>query len=116
MSRRELPPGIDEPVFAEPWQAEVLALTFALSERGVFSAAEWSATLGKELRRAEARGAPDDGETYYTAALAALEALVALSASVSAKALALRTEEWRRAYLETPHGQPVELAAGLGNR
>jgi nitrile hydratase accessory protein len=105
-----------EPAFAEPWQAEVLALAFALSERGVFSAAKWSATLGKELRRAEAQGAPDDHETYYAAALAALEQLVAAAGGVSAEALDLRTQEWRRAYLETPHGQPVELAAGLGNR
>ena len=102
------------PTFAEPWQAEVLALAFALSERGAFTAAKWSKTLGKELRRAEAQGAADDHETYYAAALAALEQLAAQAASVSADALSARTEAWRRAYLETPHGQPVELAAGSG--
>jgi nitrile hydratase accessory protein len=103
-----------EPTFAEPWQAEVLALAFALSERGVFSAAKWSKTLGEELRRAEAQGAADDHETYYAAALAALERLVALAGNVSAEVVSARTEAWRRAYLETPHGQPVELAAGSG--
>ncbi len=103
-----------EPTFAEPWQAEVLALAFALSERGVFAAAKWSESLGKELRRAEARGAPDDQDTYYAAALAAPEKLVAAVGSISAEALCLRTDEWRRAYLETPHGQPVELTAGTG--
>jgi nitrile hydratase accessory protein len=103
-----------EPTFAEPWQAEVLALAFALAERRVFSAAEWSASLGEELKRAEAQGAPDDHATYYAAALAALERLVALAGSISAETLSARTEAWRRAYLETPHGRPVELAAGSG--
>jgi nitrile hydratase accessory protein len=102
-----------EPTFAEPWQAEVLALAFALAERGVFSAAEWSKTLGAELRRAEARGASDDHENYYAAALAALERLLAGSGGITANALSRRTEEWRRAYLHTPHGQPVELAAAV---
>ncbi len=107
LARRE-----GEPIFAEPWQARVLALALALSERGVFSAAEWSASLGEELRRAEARGAPDDQETYYAAALAALEKLLGAAGSVSAEALCRRTQEWRRAYRKTPHGQPVQLAAG----
>jgi nitrile hydratase accessory protein len=101
-----------EPTFAEPWQAEVLALAFALAEKGVFSAAEWSEALGAELRLAEAAGAPDDHGTYYAAALAALERLLAGSGGITANALSRRTEEWRRAYLHTPHGQPVELAAG----
>jgi nitrile hydratase accessory protein len=101
-----------EPTFAEPWQAEVLALAFALADRGVFSAAEWSKTLGAELRRAVASGAPDDHETYYAAALAALERLMAAAGGITANALSRRTEEWRRAYRHTPHGQPVELAAG----
>jgi nitrile hydratase accessory protein len=101
-----------EPTFAEPWQAEVLALAFALTEKGVFSAAEWSEALGTELRRAEAAGAPDDHGTYYAAALAALEHLVAARGAITVAALSHRTVEWRRAYLHTPHGQPVELAAG----
>jgi nitrile hydratase accessory protein len=98
-----------EPAFAEPWQAEVLALAMALCERGAFSAAAWSEALGAELRRAEAAGARDDHDAYYGAVLAALERL--LAADVGAAALAARAEEWRRAYLRTPHGQPVELAA-----
>jgi nitrile hydratase accessory protein len=105
-----------EPAFAEPWQAEVLALAFALADRGVFSATEWSRTLGAELRRAAASGAPDDHETYYAAALAVLERLLAAHGGITATALSRRTEEWRRAYLHTPHGQPVDLAAGTHAR
>jgi len=105
-----------EPAFAEPWQAEVLALAFALSQEGMFSAAAWSETLGAELRRAEARGASDDHETYYAAALAALEHLVDAAGGIDADARSARIEAWRRAYLATPHGQPVELAAATSPR
>jgi nitrile hydratase accessory protein len=101
-----------EPTFDEPWQAQVLALAFALADRGLFSGTEWSKALGAELRQAAARGAPDNQETYYAAALAALERLLAADGGITANALSRRTEEWRRAYLHTPHGQPVELAAG----
>ena len=62
--------------------------------------------LGAELRRANERGEPDDHTTYYAAALAALERLVAKNGSVTTGALAQRFEEWRSAYLNTPHGRP----------
>lgn len=101
-----------EPAFEEPWQAEVLAVAFALIERGLFSPAEWSDTLGAELRTAVSRGDPDTQATYYAAALAALERLLADRSDVGADALSARAEQWRRAYLNTPHGQPVELSAG----
>ncbi len=101
-----------EPAFEEPWQAEVLALAYALAERGVFSRVEWSDTLGAELRAASARGEPDTQATYYAAALAALEQLLAARSDVGGEAVAARTEQWRRAYLNTPHGAPVELSAG----
>ena len=102
-----------EPAFDQPWQAQVLALADTLTRRGLFSPGDWSTTLGEELRRAEAAGAPDTPETYYAAVLAALERLTAASGAVPGGALAERTEAWRRAYENTPHGRPVELTAGL---
>ena len=98
-----------EPVFDEPWQAQALAAAAALTDSGLFTRSAWSETLGAELRRAEDAGAPDTAETYYRAVVAALERLVAESGAASADALAERRETWRRAYLETPHGQPVVL-------
>lgn len=100
------------PAFDEPWQAQVLALAFTLSEQGMFTAVEWSDTFGAELRRAADRGAPDDQNTYYAAALAALEHLIAADGRVTPDGLQSRIEQWRRAYLNTPHGQPVDLCAG----
>ena len=101
------------PIFDEAWHAQVLALADTLAQSGLFTPTEWSDVLGEELRNAAARGARDDQETYYSAALRALERLVAADSDVSATALAERVEAWRRAYLNTPHGRPVELSAGL---
>ena len=112
MEIRPLARADGEPAFEEAWQAELLALAYALSEEGVFSLAEWSGTLGAELQRVSARGEPDDRDSYYRAALAAIERLIAQDGRISVEALAERTEEWRRAYLNTPHGKPVELSAG----
>jgi len=100
-----------EPAFDEPWQAQVMALAFQLVERGAFSAAAWSDALGAELAVRAARGEPDDPPGYYQAALAALEGLLD-GGGVARAELAERTEAWRRAYLHTPHGQPVVLGAG----
>jgi len=102
----------DEPTFDEPWQAQVLALAFTLSEVGHFTPVDWSDALGAELRRAKERGAPDDQTTYYAAALAALEHLIVANGSVTIGGLSRRVEEWRSAYMNTPHGQPVELIFG----
>ena len=105
-----------EPVFDEPWQAQALALAFNLIDQGVFSNAQWSEKLGAELGRAQARGDPDDSRTYYRSVLVVLENLLASSGRIPAETLAARTEAWRRAYLNTPHGQPVELSAGDDTR
>ncbi len=101
----------DEPVFDEPWQAQALALAFNLIEQGVFSKSQWSDALGAELESAEARGDPDSPQTYYRSVLTALEMLLATDGCITAGILTSRTEAWRRAYLNTPHGQPVELPA-----
>lgn len=105
-----------EPAFDEPWQAQVMALAFELVERGVFTATQWSEALGAELAARAARGEADDPAGYYQAALAALEALLERAGGVPREHVAERTEAWRRAYLATPHGQPVELVTRAGDR
>jgi nitrile hydratase accessory protein len=95
-------------VFDEAWQAQAFALAVHLSETGHFTWPEWSAALAEEIQAAAARGDPDSG--YYAHWLRALEQLCARKGLVAATALAERKEDWRRAYLHTPHGQPVELA------
>jgi nitrile hydratase accessory protein len=102
--------GVDRPAaFAEPWQAQAFALAVRLAEAGYFTASEWSAALGGELRAAAERGEPDDGSRYYEHWVAALEHLVTGKGLADPQALAARKAEWLDAYRHTPHGQPVEL-------
>ena len=98
-----------EPVFEEPWQAQVLAMADTLIVNGVISATLWSDTLGSELKKAQSLDAEDDMTTYYEAALQALEWLLDQQAKVSASEVSDKRDAWERAYLATPHGQPVNL-------
>ena len=76
-------------MFREPWEAQAFAMALALHERGLFTWPEWAATLAEEIKRAQAAGDPDTGETYYRHWLAALERLVA------EKGVAGRARRWR---------------------
>lgn len=100
-----------EPVFGEPWHAQTLALADILVRRGVIAAAQWAETLGAEIKALKTE--PDDQDTYYRAALTALERALMESGAISHAQLDEREHQWERAYLRTPHGQPVELAAGI---
>ena len=60
-----IPRDADGPVFREPWEAQAFAMTLALHDSGLFTWPEWAATLGAEIKRAQAAGDPDTGETYY---------------------------------------------------
>ncbi len=107
-----LPRDEEGPVFREPWEAHAFAMAVRLSEAGIFTWAEWAETLGAEITAARERGEPDLGDTYYRHWLSALETLVARKGLVAPADMAARADDWRRAYLATPHGQPIELAAG----
>ena len=91
--------------FAEPWHAQVLANAQALIRAGQLSPNDWADALGAALREAEANGAPDTEETYYLAALDALETVSPLDSDT----LATRKADWEDAYRRTPHGSPVRL-------
>ena len=105
----DLPCDEDGPVFAEPWQAQAVALAVKLSEAGHFTWKEWAATLAAELKAAADRGEPDDGSRYYGHWLSALEKLVTSKGLTEPAALLERKEAWADAYRHTPHGKPVEL-------
>jgi nitrile hydratase accessory protein len=104
-----VPRDDDGPVFREPWAAQAFALALSLHERGVFSWTEWAATLGDEIRKAQAAGDPDTGETYYRHWLAALERLVAAKGVADPQTLARTRDAWQRACARTPHGSPIDL-------
>lgn len=99
----------EQPVFAEPWEAQAFALAVKLSEQGYFTWKEWAAELAAELKAAADRGEPDDGTHYYEYWLATLERLVTNKGLTDRDALHQRKEAWADAYRHTPHGKPVEL-------
>jgi nitrile hydratase accessory protein len=105
-----LPRDAGGPVFRAPWEAQAFAMALALHERGVFTWSEWAATLGEEIKRAQAAGDPDTGETYYRHWLATLERLVAEKGVTDAPSLVRYRDAWGRAAGRTPHGAPIELA------
>ena len=92
-----LPRDADGPVFREPWEAQAFAMALALHERGLFTWPEWAATLADEIKRAQAAGDPDTGDTYYRHWLAALERLVAEKGVADPAALARYRDAWDRA-------------------
>src|ERR1700682_266163 len=60
-----IPRDADGPVFCEPWEAQAFAMALTLHARGLFSWNEWADTLADEIKRAQAAGDADTGETYY---------------------------------------------------
>lgn len=108
-----IPHDDDGPVFSEPWQAEAFALAMRLSAEGHFTWDEWARTLSDEITWAQKSGDPDLGDTYYNHWVAALEHLCTQKGLLGSEAMSRRKEQWRRAYLNTPHGMPIELSAAF---
>jgi nitrile hydratase accessory protein len=106
-----IPRDAEGPVFREPWEAQAFAMALALHERGVFTWSEWAATLSEEIKRAQAAGDPDTGETYYRHWLATLERLVSAKGVATSDALHRYRDAWDHAADRTPHGQPIVLKA-----
>jgi nitrile hydratase accessory protein len=108
-SVRSIPRNDEGPVFREPWEAQAFALAVSLHERGLFTWTEWANVLGDEIKKAQAAGDPDTGETYYHHWLATLERIVAEKSLTDTGTLARTRDAWERACARTPHGTPIEL-------
>ncbi|QLH71865.1 nitrile hydratase accessory protein [Rhodopseudomonas palustris] len=107
-----LPRDDDGPVFREPWEAHAFAMAVTLHGRGLFTWPEWAAALSAEIRRAQADGDPDCGDTYYRHWLATLEQMVATKGVASLETQHRYRDAWDRAADRTPHGRPIELQPG----
>jgi nitrile hydratase accessory protein len=104
-----IPCDAEGPVFREPWEAQAFAMALALHERGLFTWTEWAATLAAEIKRAQAAGDPDTGETYYRHWMAALERLISAKGVATSETLSRYRDAWDHAADRTPHGSPIEL-------
>jgi nitrile hydratase accessory protein len=100
-----------EPVFEVPWHAQVFALTVHLNEAGHFGWSDWAARFGATLKRHGADRDLNGGEDYFAAWLETLEGVLSeIGMTAPAEVEAVRAA-WEAAYLRTPHGHPVHLAA-----
>jgi nitrile hydratase accessory protein len=109
MVLKEIPRDDDGPVFREPWEAQAFAMALSLHEHGLFTWNEWAAVLADEIKRAQAGGDPDTGETYYRHWLAALERMIATKGVASRETQHRYRDAWDHAADRTPHGSPIEL-------
>ena len=108
-----LPRDDNGPVFNQPWEAKAFALAVRLSEAGCFTWPEWVKIFSREIKAAQEQGDPDLGNTYYRHWLNALERICTAKGLVGKEDMHRRKAAWRRAYLNTPHGRPIELAAAF---
>ena len=109
MPRPEDIPSNPDHAFEEPWHAQLFAVTHAMSTKGHFEWSDWADHFANELRRADESGAPKDGSAYYDIWLGAFESFLVERGIADAETLTALKQSWTDAYLNTPHGEPVEL-------
>ena len=99
-----------EPVFDEPWHAQVFALTVHLNETGRFTWPDWAARFSETLVEHGLSKDLNGGSDYFDAWLETLETLLSDLQLASAEGVASLKSAWEAAYMSTPHGQPVRLS------
>lgn len=104
---------VNQPIFPEPWQAEVLATTVELSRKGVFTWKAWVECFSAEIARSPQFQDEDPNDAYYRQWLAALETILLQCGVVQKYDLIATTEHWRRSYVHTEHGKPVQFRRDL---
>ncbi|MDH5453039.1 MAG: nitrile hydratase accessory protein [Paracoccaceae bacterium] len=96
--------------FDEPWQAELFAITLALSDTGHFSWPDWTEAFGATLKSHGITKSLDGSADYYHAWLETLEHLLD-KLDIASRAETISTRDlWQEAYLTTPHGKPVRIS------
>ncbi|SFE45787.1 nitrile hydratase accessory protein [Sulfitobacter brevis] len=100
-----------EPVFEEPWHAQVFAITVHLNETGLFTWQQWAERFGATLKRHGHHTRLNGGSDYFAAWLETLETLLGDTSVADPAQLETLRHAWEAAYLNTPHGAPVTLDA-----
>ena len=95
-----------DPVFPEPWNAEVFAMTVHLHRQGLFTWPEWAETLSTELHRPRRC---QNGSDYFDCWSDALCKLLVARGILDDKQIAELQHSWQRAAAATPHGKPILL-------
>ena len=98
-----------EPVFSQPWHAQLFALTVHLNETGLFAWPDWAERFGATLGRHGLARELDGGDDYFNAWLETLETLLDDMEQAAPEEVVKVRNAWETAFLATPHGQPVRL-------
>tara|TARA_B100001564_G_C20599115_1_gene651775 strand:- start:570 stop:902 length:333 start_codon:yes stop_codon:yes gene_type:complete len=95
--------------FDEPWHAELFAVTVHLSDRNLFSWAQWTDALAEQINAVKLTRPIDGSNDYYNVWLQALIELISTKGITDAEAISNVQNHWADAYRNTPHGKPVKL-------
>ena len=95
--------------FASPGKRRPLRWRWRCTSAGCSPGTNGPRALADQIKRAQAAGDPDTGETYYRHWLATLEQLVAAKGVATSETLHRYRDAWDHAADRTPHGAPIEL-------
>ena len=101
---------MNEPVFQEPWHAQIFAITVHLHQSEMFGWPDWASRFSETLKVHGLSKELNGGDDYFHAWLVTLENLLSDQELASDPEIGRLVTAWREAYLATPHGQPVKLS------
>jgi len=104
-------PGAGSEPFEHPWQAQVFSLVVCMHKAGLFSWKAWVDVFSAEIRAHPVLAHESVNDAYYRQWVAATEKMLMSLQMTGEAEISSRTEEWRQAYLNTPHGMPVTLTS-----
>lgn len=102
-----------EPVFHQPWHAQLVAITLALSRSGLFTWREWVECFSSEIALMPQSDGEDFDTAYYRQWMSAFEAMLDQKQILMRDVIGNAQEDWRLSYLNTVHGKPVQFRRGL---
>lgn len=103
-------PDLEGAVFDKPWQAQAFSLVVNMHKSGLFKWKDWAEMFSAEVSRAPARPGESVNDTYYRQWVATLERMVVKLRVASSSDVTELSQKWKSAYLNTPHGHPIELS------
>ena len=95
--------------FHEPWHAQIFALTVHLNEQGHFDWKDWSKAFSGALSSKGSKELIINDDDYYLIWLRTLEEFLGETIKIQSDEIIQYFQDWRAAFLNTPHGQPVKL-------
>lgn len=96
--------------FDEPWQAQAFCMVVELHKQGNFAWDEWVQMFSRHIKANPPLPGESTNDTYYRQLMLSLEEMAGKVGDISEDSMDARIEEWRQAYLNTPHGEAVMLA------